>query len=146
MLNLAYGPDFEFSSTSITFFKTFLLNYVLKLTYELYCTKLNGPDMIQGILVLTHLSSCELLPSQSVHCRRRCLSVNFKQLLLKNHWAISTKLGMKHSWRIGIQVCSNKGAGPLRKILINLQKFPNKTPAGIQYLAWSILDLFKCIL
>jgi len=25
---------------------------------------------------------------------------------------ISTKLGGKHAWGMGIQVCSNKGAGP----------------------------------
>jgi len=41
---------------------------------------------------------------------------------------ISTKLGMEHAWRMGIQICSNKGAGPflgprrgkIRKKIINL--------------------------
>jgi len=49
---------------------------------------------------------------------------------------ISTKLGRKHVWGMGIQVCSNKGAGPLwgpirgkiRKILINLQKSSSHEP------------------
>jgi len=43
---------------------------------------------------------------------------------------ISTKLGRKHAWGMGIQISSNKGAGPfwgpirgkIRKIVINLQK------------------------
>jgi len=43
---------------------------------------------------------------------------------------ISTKLGRKYAWRMGIQICANKGAGPfwgpvmgkIRKMLINLQK------------------------
>jgi len=43
---------------------------------------------------------------------------------------ISTKLDRKHAWGMGIQICSNKGAGPfwgsirgnIRKILINLKK------------------------
>jgi len=25
---------------------------------------------------------------------------------------ISAKLGKKHAWKMGIQICSNKGAGP----------------------------------
>jgi len=49
---------------------------------------------------------------------------------------ISTKLGRKHAWRIGIQICTNKGAGPLwgpirskiREILINLQKSSSHEP------------------
>jgi len=39
---------------------------------------------------------------------------------------MSTKLGGKHACGMGIQICSNKGAGPIRgkirKILINLKK------------------------
>jgi len=43
---------------------------------------------------------------------------------------ISAKVGRKHAWRMGIQICSNKWAGSfwgpirgkIRKILINLQK------------------------
>jgi len=43
---------------------------------------------------------------------------------------ISTKLGRNDAWDKGIQICSNKGAGPfwgpkrgkIRKILINLKK------------------------
>ena len=37
--------------------------------------------------------------------------VNFSHfhLLLQNHWPIATKLGTKHPWVKGIQVCSNKG-------------------------------------
>jgi len=36
---------------------------------------------------------------------------------------ISTKLGRKHAWGIGFQICSNKDPirGKIRKILINLQ-------------------------
>jgi len=53
---------------------------------------------------------------------------------------ISTKLGRKHAWKMGIQICSNKGAGPfcgpirgkIRKILINIQKsFSHEPPAGM---------------
>jgi len=59
--------------------------------------------------------------------------VTYREMLLKKFfsrttWPISTKLGRKHAWRMGIQVCSNKGACPfwgpirdkIRKILINL--------------------------
>jgi len=49
---------------------------------------------------------------------------------------ISTKLGRKHAWRMGIQICSNKGAGPfwgpvrgqMRKILINLENSSSHEP------------------
>jgi len=45
---------------------------------------------------------------------------------------ISTKVGRKHAWEMGIQICSNKGAGPIRgkirKILINLQKISSQEP------------------
>jgi len=53
---------------------------------------------------------------------------------------ISTKLGRKHAWGTGIQICSNKGAGPfwgpirgkVRKILINLQTYSShEPPAGM---------------
>jgi len=53
---------------------------------------------------------------------------------------ISTKLGRKHVWGMGIHFCSNKGAGPfwgprrgkIRKILINLQKTSShEPPAGM---------------
>jgi len=30
----------------------------------------------------------------------------------RNTRPISTKLGWKHAWEVGIQICSNKGAGP----------------------------------
>ena len=37
-------------------------------------------------------------------------------LLLKNLWSISTKLGPKHLWTKGIQVCLNEGAdSPFKK-------------------------------
>jgi len=45
---------------------------------------------------------------------------------------ISTKHGRKHAWGMGIQICSNKGSGPLRgnirKILINLEKSSSHEP------------------
>jgi len=49
---------------------------------------------------------------------------------------ISTKLVRKHAWRMGIQMCSNKGTGPfwgpirgkIRKILINLPKSSSHEP------------------
>jgi len=57
----------------------------------------------------------------------------------RTSWPISTKLGRKHAWGMGIQICSNKGAGPfwgpisgkIRKILINLQKSSHEPPAGM---------------
>jgi len=61
---------------------------------------------------------------------------------------ISTKLGRKHAWGMGIKICSNKGAGPfwgpirgkIRKILINLQKSSNEPLARMhRYLTWSVL-------
>jgi len=52
---------------------------------------------------------------------------------------ISTKLGRKHAWGMGIQICSNKGPiwGKVRKILINLEKSSShEPPAGMhRYLA-----------
>jgi len=53
---------------------------------------------------------------------------------------ISTRLGRKHSRGMGIQICSNKGAGPfwgpirgkISKILINLQESSShEPPAGM---------------
>jgi len=45
---------------------------------------------------------------------------------------ISTKLGRKHAWRIGIQICSNKGAspfwGPIRGKLGNFDKSSSHEP------------------
>jgi len=32
--------------------------------------------------------------------------------LSRTTWPISTKLGGKHAWGMGIQICSNKVAGP----------------------------------
>jgi len=54
---------------------------------------------------------------------------------------ISTKLGRKHAQGMGIQICSNKGAGPfwgpirgkMRKILINLQKSSSHEPMAGMY-------------
>jgi len=53
---------------------------------------------------------------------------------------VSTKLGRKHAWKMGIQICSNKWSGPfwgpnkgkIRKMLINLQKSSSyEPPAGM---------------
>jgi len=62
---------------------------------------------------------------------------------------ISTKLGRKHACGMGIQICSNKGAGTfwgpirgkIRKKFINLQKSSSHEPlAGMHwYLAWNML-------
>jgi len=49
---------------------------------------------------------------------------------------ISTKLGREHAWGMGIQICSNKGAGPfwgsirgkIRTISLNLQKSSSHEP------------------
>jgi len=54
------------------------------------------------------------------------------------------KLNRKHAWGMGIHTCSDEGAcpfwGPIRKILINLEKSSPKPLARIHwYLAWSIL-------
>ena len=50
-----------------------------------------------------------------------------KEDLLQNHWANLTKLGRKHSWVTGIQVCSYKGPRPIQRVdnntLQNLKKF-----------------------
>jgi len=54
----------------------------------------------------------------------------------RTSWPISTKVGRKRAWGMGIQICSNKGAGPFwspimgkrRKILINLQKSSSHEP------------------
>jgi len=54
-------------------------------------------------------------------------------------WPISTKLGGKHAWGMGIQICLNKGAGPfwgkirgkIRRKLINFQKSSHEPPAGM---------------
>jgi len=47
-----------------------------------------------------------------------------------------SQLGRKHAWRMRIQICSNKGAGPfwgpirckIRTILINIQKSSSYEP------------------
>jgi len=54
---------------------------------------------------------------------------------------ITTNLGRKHAWSMGIQICSNKGDGPfwgpirgkIRKILINLQKSSSHEPPAGMY-------------
>ena len=38
-----------------------------------------------------------------------------KEDLLQNHWAKITKLGTKHPWVTGIDVCSYKGSRPVSK-------------------------------
>jgi len=56
--------------------------------------------------------------------------------LSKNTRPISTKFDRKRYEGIGIQICSNKGAGPfwgpirgnIRKILLNLQKSSSHEP------------------
>ena len=65
---------------------------------------------------LAHLS-WKLKCLSSVVCLSVCLSVcpsvfSYFRLLLQNHWANSTKLGTKHPWVEGIQVCSNEGPCP----------------------------------
>jgi len=54
---------------------------------------------------------------------------------------ISTKLGRKHSWMMGIQICSNKARGKIRKILINIQKTSSHELLARMhcYFVWSIL-------
>jgi len=50
--------------------------------------------------------------------------------------SILTKHGRNYAWRMEIQICSNKGAGPfwgsirgkIRDILINLQKLSSHEP------------------
>jgi len=54
---------------------------------------------------------------------------------------ILIKLGRKHACGMGIQNCSNKGAGPfygpvrgeIRKLLINLQKSSSQEPLARMY-------------
>jgi len=71
---------------------------------------------------------------------RPASTFSFKRLLLKTTGPISTKLGRKHAWGMGIQICSNKEAGPflgpimgkVRKMLINLEKSSShEPPAGM---------------
>jgi len=58
---------------------------------------------------------------------------------------ISTKLGMKHTLGMGIQICSGPFWGPISgkigKVLINLQNSSSHEPLSAVhwYLAWSIL-------
>jgi len=66
-----------------------------------------------------------------------------------NYLANFNQTWWKTCWGMGIQICSNKGAGPfwgpiggkLRKMLINLQKSSSHEPlAGMHwYLAWDML-------
>jgi len=56
---------------------------------------------------------------------------------------ILTKLGRKHAWKMGIQICSfwDLIRGKKRKMLINLEKSSSHVPQARMhcYLAWSIL-------
>jgi len=79
------------------------------------------------------ISSSELLPSQFVwRPSVRLLTFSFKQLLLTNYSSNFNKT----DWGMGIQICSNTGAGPfwspirgkIRKILLNLQKSSSHEP------------------
>jgi len=66
---------------------------------------------------------------------------SFNDFFSRTTRPISTKLGRKHAWGMGIQICSNKGTGPLwgpikgkiRKILINLQKSSSNEPLARMY-------------
>jgi len=80
----------------------------------------------------------------------------FKKIFSRTTRSISTKLGRIHAWGMGIQISSNKGAGPfwgpirgkIRKILINFQKSSHEPPARIHwFLARSILwaRIFKFV-
>jgi len=80
-----------------------------------------------------------------------CSSVRlltFKRILLKNHLANFNQTWWETCMGQGIQLCSNKGAGPfwgplrgkIRKILINLKKSSYDPMTGMNwYLAWIIL-------
>jgi len=60
----------------------------------------------------------------------RCQLFPLNDFFSRTTRPISTNLGRKHTWRMEIQICSNKGASPLwgpirgriRNIFINLQK------------------------
>jgi len=67
------------------------------------------------------------------------LTFSLNDFFSRTIWPISTKLSGKHAWRMGIQICSNKGADPfwgpirgkIRNILINLQKSSHEPLAGM---------------
>jgi len=69
-----------------------------------------------------------------VAVRRQLFPLN--NFFLRTTNPISTKLGRKHTWGMGIQICSNKGAGPIwgpirgkiKKLLINLKKTSSHEP------------------
>ena len=62
-----------------------------------------------------------------------CLSVNFSHFhLLQNQLSISPKLGTKHPWVKGIQVCSNEGPRP----------FPRGDNYEIVKIHWRNLKIF----
>jgi len=60
--------------------------------------------VVINLLFLAHLSRRQFV--------RRLLTFSFKDFFSQTTWPISTKLGGKHDWGMGIQICSNKGAGP----------------------------------
>jgi len=81
---------------------------------------------------------CSIHPS--IH-QSLCLSIWHQLFSLNDFFSrttrpISTKPGRNHALGMGIQIYSNKGAGPfwgpIRKLLINLQKsFPHEPLAGM---------------
>ena len=70
---------------------------------------ISSPELKAQVSFSDHLSSICLSVCLSVR-----LSVNFSNfhLLLRTTGPISTKLGTKHPWVKGIQVCSNEGPRP----------------------------------
>jgi len=77
--------------------------------------------------------------AQRPSVRRQLFSLN--DFFSRTTRPISTKFRRKHAWGMGIQICSNKGAGPfwglirgkIRKNLINIQKSSSHEPlAGMR--------------
>jgi len=94
------------------------------------------------------VNNCQRNPS--VVCLSVCPFLKcLKDFFSRTARPISTKLGRKLTWRMGIQLCSNERDDPywgpirckIRKLLINLQKSSSHEPqAGMHwYLVWSIL-------
>jgi len=91
------------------------------------------------LLLLAHLAEGhESLWYGAASVRRKLFPLN--NFFSRTTRPISTKLGRKHAWKMGIEICSNKGADPfwgpirgkIRTMLINLEKSSShEPPAGI---------------
>jgi len=124
-----HGVFIFFSNHFVNILHTIHLQPSLLQVTSLKQQTFNSPELLHHNLSVS-VVSCH---------RRRLLTFPLIDFFSRTTGPNSTKLGRNHAWGMGIQLCSNKGAGhfcgpirgKIRKILINIQKHSHEPLAGM---------------